>query len=138
MGFRDSVSVLLEKEVYEADLSAGSYGIRKEGSPFELVNSAVRASTGKELSSEAYRQAIYVNDISFSNEQVLLERTVNGSLGESVTGYSYGVWRESYSVEAGTYTGAGAGAGAGKSVGRTCGQTQGHTITPGREAWRTL
>ena len=107
MGFRDSVSVLLEKEVYEADLSAGSYRIREEGSPFELVNSAVKASTGKELSSEAYRQASYVNDVSFSNEQVLLERAVNGSLGESVTGYSYGMWRESYSVEAGTGTGAG-------------------------------
>ncbi len=107
MGFRDSVSVLFEKEVYEADLSAGSYSIREEGSPFELVNSAVKASTGKELSSEAYRQASYVNDVSFSNEQVLLERAVNGSLGESVTGYSYGMWRESYSVEAGTGTGAG-------------------------------
>ncbi len=116
MGFRDSVSVLLEKEVYEADLSAGSYGIREEGSPFELVNNAVKASTGKELSSEAYRQASYVNDISFSNEQVLMERAVNGSLGESVTGYSYGVWRESYSVEAGTYTGADMEVGTGKSV----------------------
>ena len=57
-----------------------------------------------------------MNDISFTNEQVLLERAVNGSLGESVTGYSYGMWRESYSVEAGTYTGADMEAGAGKSV----------------------
>ena len=109
MGFTDSVSVLLEKEVYEADLSVGSYSIQEEGSPFELVNNAVKASTGKELSSEAYRQVSYVNDISFSNEQVLMERAVNGSLGESVTGYSYGMWRESYSVEAGTGIGASVG-----------------------------
>ncbi len=105
MGFTDSVSVLFEKEVYEVDLSRGSYSIQEEGSPFALVNNAVKASTGKELSSEAYRQVSYVNDISFSNEQVLMERAVNGSLGESVTGYSYGLWRESYSVEAGTGTG---------------------------------
>ncbi len=104
MGFRDSVSVLFEKEVYEADLSGGSYTIQEEGSPFALINNAVKASTGKELSSEAYRQVCYVNDISFSNEQVLMERAVNGSLGESMTGYSYGLWRESYSVEAGAGT----------------------------------
>ena len=100
MGFRDSVSVLFEKEVYEANLSGGSYTIQEEGSPFALINNAVKATTGKELSSEAYRQVCYVNDISFSNEQVLMERAVNGSMGESVTGYSYGLWRESYSVEA--------------------------------------
>ena len=104
MGFRDSVSVLFEKEVYEADLSGGNYTIQEEGSPFVLINNAVKATTGKELSSEAYRQVCYVNDISFSNEQVLMERAVNGSLGESVTGYSYGLWRESYSVEAGAGT----------------------------------
>lgn len=40
-----------------------------------------------------------------------MERAVNGSLGESVTGYSYGVWRESYSVETGMGTAAGAGVG---------------------------
>ena len=72
----DSVSVLFEKEVYEADLSGGNYTIQEEGSPFALINNAVKASTGKELSSEAYRQVSYVNDISFSNEQVLMERAV--------------------------------------------------------------
>ena len=61
MGFRDSVSVLFEKEVYEANLSGGSYTIQEEGSPFALINNAVKATTGKELSSEAYRQVCYVN-----------------------------------------------------------------------------
>ena len=116
MGFRDSVSVLFEKEVYEADLSGGNYTIQEEGSPFALINNAVKASTGKELSSEAYRQVSYVNDISFSNEQVLMERAVNGSLGESVTGYSYGLWRESYSVEADAGTGISIGMGTGSGT----------------------
>ena len=61
MGFGDSVSALFEKEVYEADLSGGSYTIQEEGSPFALINNAVKATTGKELSSEAYRQVCYVN-----------------------------------------------------------------------------
>ena len=116
MDFRDSVSVLFEKEVYEAELSGGSYNIQEEGSPFALINNAVKATTGKELSSEAYRQVCYVNDISFSNEQVLMERAVNGSRGESVTGYSYGLWRESYSVEADAGTGISIGMGTGSGT----------------------
>ena len=58
MGFGDSVSVLLEKEVYEADLSGGSYTIQEEGSLFALINNAVKATTGKELSGKSYRQDI--------------------------------------------------------------------------------
>ena len=55
------MSVLFEKEVYEAELSGGSYTIQEEGSPFALINNAVKTTTGKELFSEAYRQVCYVN-----------------------------------------------------------------------------
>lgn len=119
MGLTDSAGVLLQREVHEADLSVGNYSIREEGSPFALINNAVKASTGRELSGGAYRQVSYVNDVNFSNEQVLMERVINGSLGESTTGYSYGMWRESYSVETGI--GSGISAGAGMDIARKSG-----------------
>ena len=59
---------------------------------------AAANTTGKELASEAYRQVSYVNDVTRANEQVLVEYTTDGVLGNSATSYTYGVQRESYAM----------------------------------------
>lgn len=98
MGFRDDVTVLWEGWLWEADFGGNVQSVEEAGSPFELIEGIFGDKNQAGLSARAYRQVNYVNDITFPNAQVLLEYAVNGGMGESLTGYSYGVWRESYSV----------------------------------------
>ena len=98
MGFTDDISVLWEEEIYETDLSKTADTVQKAGSPFDLISQAAADTTGKELASEAYRQVSYVNDVTRANEQVLVEYTTDGALGNSATSYTYGVQRESYAM----------------------------------------
>ena len=114
MGFGDDVTVLWESRLWETDFGANVQTIEEAGSPFELIEGIFGDKNQAGLSAQAYRQVSYVNDTGFPNAQVLAEYAVNGSMGESLTGYSYGVWRESYSVTKGSgisgsyyYTGTG-------------------------------
>ncbi len=101
MGFTDDVTVLWESRLWEADFSGNAQTVEEAGSPFEVIEGIFGDANRTAFSAEAYRQVNYVNDISYPNAQVLSEYAINGSMGESLTGYSYGVWRESYSVTKG-------------------------------------
>ena len=113
MGFRDDVTVLWEGRIKEADSGMlweraeemypgqGGQTVEEAGSPFELIEGIFGDESRTGLNEKAYRQVSYVNDVSFPNAQVLSEYAVNGGMGESLTGYSYGVWRESFSVAKG-------------------------------------
>lgn len=116
MGFRDDVTVLWEGSTREADSGmlweragemypsqggqTGQAGetVEEAGSPFKLIEGLFGDESRTGFNERAYRQVSYVNDISFPNAQVLSEYAVNGGMGESLTSYSYGVWRESFSV----------------------------------------
>lgn len=113
MGFRDDVTVLWEGRIKEADSGMlweragemysgqGGQTVEEAGSPFELIEGIFGDESRTGFNERAYRQVSYVNDVSFPNAQVLSEYAVNGGMGESLTGYSYGVWRESFSVAKG-------------------------------------
>ena len=113
MGFRDDVAVLWEGSTREADSGMlweraeemypgqGGQTVEEAGSPFELIEGLFGDESRTGFNERAYRQVSYVNDVSFPNAQVLSEYAVNGGMGESLTGYSYGVWRESFSVAKG-------------------------------------
>lgn len=98
MGFTDDISVLWEEEIYETDFSATADTVRKAENPFDLISRAVADTTGQELAAEAYRQVTYVNDITYTNEQVLVENIINGGMGNSTVAYTYGMQRESYTI----------------------------------------
>ena len=101
MGFRSDVTVLWESRLWEADLGGNVETIEEAGSPFELIEGIFGDENRTAFSVRAYRQVSYVNDITFPNAQVLSEYAVNGIMGESLTGYSYGLWRESFRVTIG-------------------------------------
>ena len=101
MGFRDDVTVLWESRLWEADLGKNVQTVEEAGSPFELIEGIFGDENRTAFSVRAYRQVSYVNDITFPNAQVLSEYAVNGIMGESLTGYSYGLWRESFRVTIG-------------------------------------
>ena len=101
MGFRDDVTVLWESRLWEADLGKNVQTVEEAESPFELIEGIFGDENRTAFSARAYRQVSYVNDITFPNAQVLSEYAVNGSMGESLTGYSYGLWRESFRVTIG-------------------------------------
>jgi len=101
MGFRDDVTVLWESRLWEADLGKNVQTVEEAGSPFELIEGIFGDENRTAFSARAYRQVSYVNDITFPNAQVLSEYAVNGIMGESLTGYSYGLWRESFRVTIG-------------------------------------
>ena len=101
MGFRSDVTVLWESRLWEADLGGNVETIEEAGSPFELIEGIFGDENRTAFSVRAYRQVSYVNDITFPNAQVLSEYAVNGIMGESFTGYSYGLWRESFRVTIG-------------------------------------
>lgn len=102
MGFTDEITVLWEDEIWETDLSQTTMTVREAGSPFELLNEIYGGQSSQSLSNDAYRQVSYVNDTGYENAQVLLEYAQNGSKGNTVTGYSFGLWRESYQITTGT------------------------------------
>ena len=101
MGFRDDVTVLWESRLWEADLGKNVQTVEEAESPFELIEGIFGDENRTAFSVRAYRQVSYVNDITFPNAQVLSEYAVNGIMGESLTGYSYGLWRESFRVTIG-------------------------------------
>ena len=76
----------------------GTLSVQEEESTFALMQTIFAGTSGKSLSSDAYRQVSYVNDINRANVQAVMEYTVNGEMGESITSYSFGMQRESYTM----------------------------------------
>ena len=76
----------------------GTLSVQEEESTFALMQTIFAGTSGKSLSSDAYRQVSYVNDINRANVQAVMEYTVNGGMGESITSYSFGMQRESYTM----------------------------------------
>lgn len=98
MGLTDSITVLWTREAYEAETGTGTRTVSEAGSPFALIENIFADTSVTDLSSDAYRQVSYVNDINCANTRVLMEYAQNGGMGSSVTAYSYGTLRESYSM----------------------------------------
>ena len=63
-----------------------------------MLYQAATDTAGEEPVAEAYRQVSCVNDINCANTRALMEYAQNGGMGSSVTAYSYGTLRESYSM----------------------------------------
>ena len=98
MNFTDDITVLWEEEIYETDFSAAAETVQKEGTPFDLISRAVADTTGQQLAADAYRQVSYVNDTTGVNARVLAENITNGGMGDAAVNYTYGIYRESYTL----------------------------------------